>query len=93
MDKLLWFCVDKMEKELDLLYLSVKYQNVRNTTPVVQKLTETPFYKNNDQHDTGWGMEGGNFAALTLLLDLCLQHPLTNGLVATATFRASAAVA
>lgn len=53
MDNLLRFCIDKMEKQLELVYLSVKYQNVKTTSLVLQKFIETPSSRNSDQHDIG----------------------------------------
>lgn len=43
LDQLLRFCIGKMEKQLDLLYLSVEYQDVENTNLVLQKLIKTLF--------------------------------------------------
>lgn len=62
LDELLWFCIDKTEKQLDLLHLSVKYQNMKNITLVLQKFIEMSFSRNSSQHDIGWGTEGGDFA-------------------------------
>lgn len=77
MDEPLWFCIDKMEKQLDLLYLSVKYQDVKTTTLVPQKFIETPFSRNNNHHDVGWGMEAGDFACHP-----CCAYPLARPLPA-----------
>lgn len=77
LDQLLRFCIVKMEK-LDLLYLSVKYQNVENTNLVLRKLIKTPFSRKSDQLDIGWRMAGGDSACHSSCTYI-LEGPLPAG--------------